>query len=104
MSSQLKTGYQKTIEFINQLGLLAQSIDGKSLNKIQNDERKEKEYLELLVKEARELLRFNEWLVALENTIDNLCEIDYKLEEKVIQLAVTALEAADTQSGQNRIN
>ena len=98
MSKHTNVGHQKTTEFINQLESLAQGIDGKNVNKIRNGENNEKEYLELLVKEARELLQYNEWLVALENTIDNLCEIDYKLEDEVIQLAVMALEAANTRS------
>jgi len=45
------------------------------------------EYLDFLVKDARYYLEFNEWLIALENTVSNLYETDIKLDKDILDIA-----------------
>lgn len=45
------------------------------------------EYLDFLVKDARYYLDYNEWLIALENTVSNLYETDIKLDKCILDVA-----------------
>lgn len=87
-------GHNKTTEFINQLELLSIKADKERMIESVGGKYCEKDYLVHLVKEARELLKYNEWLIALENTLDNLCEVDYKLEGEILDLASDAMKVA----------
>lgn len=44
-------------------------------------------YLKYVVGEARDFLQYNEWLIALENTVDNLYETDIKLDVEILDVA-----------------
>lgn len=84
-------GKQKTIEFINQIEQLAEKTKENYIVEDSRGKYNEKNYLKKLVNEAKELIDHNEWFIALENTIDNLYEIDYKLEKYVLNQAAEAI-------------
>ena len=52
---------------------------------------KKVESVDLLIEESRELIKFNEWGLALENLLENLNEMEYKLDNKEIDLVQNAL-------------
>lgn len=53
-----------------------------------------KSYIENIVKEARQLVEYNEWLVGLEIALSNLHEVGIKLSEEILQYAENALKKA----------
>lgn len=68
---------KQVIAFVDQIDLLAQeAVDGE-----------EKRNLEYMVKEARDLLKYNEWFIAFEILTSNLAEIDYKMDQELIDSA-----------------
>lgn len=68
---------KQAIAFVDQIDLLAQeAADGK-----------EKRDLEYMVKEARDLLKYNEWFIAFEILTSNLAEIGYKMDQELIDSA-----------------
>ncbi|GEM_PF-1812432 len=89
----MNAGKLKTIEFINELELLSETINSDSIVKDVFNSYNELKYIERLIKEARELIQYNEWIIALENTISNLFEIDYKLNINLINLAIDAFKS-----------
>ena len=95
----MNVGKTKAIEFIDMLEVLSQRATEDILwTDSRGKKYNEKQYLEHLVKEARELIKYNEWLVALENAVDNLLEIDYKLDSNVLALASAAFKASTNES------
>lgn len=97
-------GKIKTMEFIDHLELLSQNASEDTFHIDSRGEKcNEKQYLKHLVKKARELIDYNEWFVALENTIDNLSEINYKLESRVLNLASEALTAGSNKSDRLKV-
>ncbi len=80
---------KKAIAFIDQIDLLAKaSIDPE-----------EKQYLEHQIKEARHFIEYNEWYVGFEILTDNLHEINYKMDQALIDSARDIfLQADPTQS------
>lgn len=49
-------------------------------------------YLEHLISEARELIKYGESKIALENMLENLNEVSISLDESVLELARRAFE------------
>lgn len=95
----MSIGETKVKEFINVLESLSQKAsEDIYYESPQGQNSNEKEYLSSLINQARELIEHNEWYVALENTLDNLHEINYKLEGKVLDLASAAFESVPTKS------
>lgn len=95
----MNIGKTRTIEFIDILESFSRKAnEGAFYTHSRGEKCNEKQYLEHLVKEARELIKYNEWHVALENTVDNLLEIDYKLDSNVLDLASAAFKAAANES------
>ncbi|MDI3320747.1 hypothetical protein [Pinibacter soli] len=86
-------GKQKTIEFIDQIEAVAKKENFDNCVKDGVSEYNEKMYLTRLVAIARELILYNEWFIALENTIDNLFEVDYKLDSDIVNLAIQAFNS-----------
>lgn len=67
----------QAIAFVDQIDLLAQgAIEGE-----------EKQHLEYMVKEARDLLKYNEWFIAFEILTSNLADIGYKMDASLIDSA-----------------
>lgn len=58
-------------------------------------EETEKEFLKRIIADTCLLIQSNEWVVGLKNLISNLHEIDFKIDEKGIQLAKEGLSHAD---------
>ncbi len=79
------TGKRLTNSFIDELEKIVNSPDSENSNLYLTEDVKH------IIKEARELLDYNEWLIALENTIDNLYEIDIRLPSYIINIAKDAL-------------
>ena len=52
-----------------------------------------KQYIEYVVNSARDLLKYGEWLIALENTLENLYEVNIQLNPSILQHAEKALKA-----------
>ncbi len=91
----MNTGHELTVDFIKGLEIMALSADSsEKLREVSGGETGRRECLLLLVAEARELLKYNEWLIALENTLDNLSEYDLVLPGELLLLA----EEAEKQS------
>lgn len=90
----MNVGKQKAIEFIDKLESTLENVDTNNIVENAFNSYNEKEYLENLIKEARELIKYNEWGIALENTIDNLLEVNYKLDDDLITSAVDALKVS----------
>ena len=94
----MNLGKKQTIEFINQIELMAEDANaGKMLNSI-IETCDEKIFIQNLVINARELIEYNEWLIALENTIDNMYEFDFTLDSKLVDLGIEALNIFSTNS------
>lgn len=81
-----------TIEFVNYIECLSTTA---STNSIAETGYNEKAYLEKLVKDAREYIKYNEWIVGLEILLDNLYEVDYKIDKKYLEIAKNALKATN---------
>ncbi|WP_343614528.1 hypothetical protein [Flavobacterium sp.] len=90
----MNVGKQRAIEFIDKLESTLENVDTNNIVENAFNSYNEKEYLENLIKEARELIKYNEWGIALENTIDNLLEVNYKLDDDLITSAVDALKVS----------
>ena len=90
----MNIGKEKTNEFINSIENLLVSIDDSRMVSDPAGNYNEKDYLGRLVKNARELVFYGEWLIALENAVDNLCGINYKLDTDILDLAESALLSA----------
>lgn len=91
----MSTGHKYTEDFIKGLERMALSAGpDEKLRDVSGGETGRRKYLLLLVAEARELLKYNEWLIALENTLDNLSEYDLILPGELLHLA----EEAEKQS------
>lgn len=99
----MNIGKSKTIEFIKKLEILAGSVDELRVVRDESGEYNEKNYLQNLVKEANELIAYHEWLIALENTLDNLHEVNYKLSDDILELAEAALESVPDKSGRQEL-
>lgn len=80
---------------IDGLEKLAGTVDESSIVKDSMGIYNEKDYLLHIVKDARHLIRYGEWYIAVENTIDNLCEVDYKLDNDLVLLVEKALKCGD---------
>jgi hypothetical protein len=79
-----------TTQFIDRLEQVAQSEEArtKALSyQLVNKVVPMKDFLNLLVKDARYYLDCNEWLIALENTVCNLYETDIKLDNDIVDIA-----------------
>lgn len=82
-----------TTQFIDRLEQVAQSEEAQDkvlFYKLVNKVVSMKDYLNLLVKDARYYLDYNEWLIALENTVSNLYETDIKLDKCILDIAKEA--------------
>ena len=87
----MNTGRDKTSEFVNRIEKLIDSIsDSGTVTDSVGDEHNEKDYLKYLVKNANELIHYGEWLIALEILLDNLAEVNYKLDNDIWSLAKSA--------------
>ena len=84
-------GKIKTIEFLKYIEILGQRSSDRLVNGFRGNET-EMEFIKKIVSNAWDLVEHNEWGVALENLISSLHEIDFKIDEKAIELAKSALE------------
>jgi hypothetical protein len=94
------TGAQKTVEFIDHLARLAQEIPPDQMLNDAAGSYIAKEYLEGIVQSARELIAHREWLTGLENTLENLYEVDFRMDAEILASAEAALKLAATASSQ----
>ena len=88
----MSVGSEKTIEFVDSLSRQAENVNisstvQDSLGKQYN----EKEYLNNIIESAYQFIEYGEWQIALENTLDNLCEVNYKLNSDLLDSAKAAL-------------
>lgn len=90
----MNAGIKNTIDFIDQLEIFAKTVDEKDLVSDSLGEYNAKEYLNTIVYEARDLIKYNEWIITLEVSLDNLFEVHYQLNDKTIDLAKNALVSA----------
>ena len=90
----MNIGIKNTIDFINQIEILAKTVDEKETVSDSAGVYNAKEYLTHIVNETRDLIKYNEWLIALEISLDNLFEVDYQLNDETIDLAKNALISA----------
>jgi hypothetical protein len=90
----MNDGIKNTIDFIDQLEILAKTVDENGLVSDSVGEYNAKEYLTSIVYEARDLLKYNEWIIALEISLDNLYEVNYQLDDESIDFAKNALISA----------
>jgi hypothetical protein len=94
------TGTQKTIEFIDHLARLAEEMAPDQMLKDAAGSYTAKAYLEGIVQSARELIAHREWLIGLENALENLYEVDFRLDAETLAPAEAALKLAATASTQ----
>src|SRR6476619_4592482 len=85
-------GKTKTKEFIRHVALLSQSASDRIVFGYRGEE-PEKDFLKQIIADASDLVEHNEWGVALENLIDNLYEVDFKIDDMAVMLAEDALKA-----------
>ena len=87
----MSVGSEKTREFVKRIEILIASIeDSQTVKDSAGDELNEKEYLRYIINNASDLLNHGEWLIALEDLLDNLAEVNYKLDIDIWSLAKSA--------------
>ena len=86
------TGKTKTIAFVNHIEELAKDSSNRIIDGFDETEN---ELMKKFIADTKELIDYNEWGVGLENLITNLYEIDYKIDNKAVELAKQALDACN---------
>jgi hypothetical protein len=81
----------KTIEFLRYIEVLGQHSSDRLVKGFRGEET-EREFIRKLVSDTYDLIEHNELGVGLENLLSNLYEIDFKVDDKAIELAKTAIE------------
>src|SRR5690349_14856281 len=79
-----------TLNFLRHIQVLAHNSNDRIIGRFQEAQNK---LVAKFIAEAEELINRNEWGIAFENLLDNLFEIEFKLDRKAIDLAKHAIEA-----------
>lgn len=74
-------------EFIKQIEELSKANDKKDYVRDSRGSYLKSSYLDNLITETRELMKYGEYKIALEMMLDNLDEVSIVLDEKMIHLA-----------------
>jgi hypothetical protein len=85
-------GKAKTREFVKHVEFLSQRATDRIVMGFRGEET-EKVFLKEIIADALELIENNEWGVALENLITNLNEVNFKIDNRAVQLAKRSIEA-----------
>jgi hypothetical protein len=85
-------GETKTRDFLKHIELLGQNASDRLVIGFQKTER---ELLHEFIADTKELIEHNEWGVGLENLMNNLYEIDFKVDSRAIDLARAAIQACE---------
>ncbi|MDR0287813.1 MAG: hypothetical protein LBI03_08965, partial [Clostridiales bacterium] len=92
--AEIIVGKDEMRELVNRIAQLADSISDSGTVTDSVGIYNEKKYLQRLVEDANELLCHGEWLIALENILDNLAKVNYKLEPGIWCFAKRASKCA----------
>lgn len=79
----------KIIEFTNHINSLIPFAHTKIVDGF---DKNQKELLKRYIKDTKDLIGYNECVIGLENLLQNIYEIDFKIDEKAIELAKKAIE------------
>lgn len=79
----------KIIEFTNHINSL---IPFSHTKIVDGFDKNQKELLKRYIKDTKDLIEYNECVIGLENLLQNIHEIDFKIDEKAIELAKEAIE------------
>jgi len=90
--------------FINQIEDLMRASDKKEYVQDEAGMYLKVPYLEHLISEARELIKYGESKIALENMLENLNEVSILLDESVVDLARQAFEVQVTTDMERLLN
>lgn len=92
----MSKGRKETMLFISKIEEIRSLIEDCSyLIDYQGNKYDSKEYLARIILDARELLEVNEWMIALENTLINLDEVNFKLQKEILDPVVNFLYSLD---------
>ena len=78
----------KTREFLRHIQVLGQNSSDRIVDGF---EKTEKELINKFTADTEELMNHNEWGVGLENLLNSLYEIEFRLDMKAVDLAIGAI-------------
>lgn len=79
-------------EFLNQIELLAEEGNKEEVVKDTAGSYLKSSWIKHMVSDARELVKYGEYEIALENILENLNEVSLRLDEQTMELARQAFE------------